>query len=70
VPFIAIERSDKVSDLCWDISWPAKVLPPQFDAIEVVEHPKRLKQNASTMDGQLKQTVQNMRKRALRNAAG
>ena len=28
VPFIAIERSDKVSDLCWDIDWPARVVPP------------------------------------------
>ena len=31
VPFIAIERSDKVSDLCWDIDWPARVAPPHFE---------------------------------------
>lgn len=67
VPFIAIERSDKVSDLCWDIDWQARVLPPQFDATDLVEHARRLGRNASAIDRHLSQNVQKMRERALYN---
>ena len=69
VPFIAIQRSDKVSDLCWDIDWSARVVSPGFDASEVVEHGRRLKQAGSAVEGQLKKNVQNMRVRALDNVA-
>ena len=69
VPFIAIQRSDKVSDLCWDIDWSARVVSPGFDASEVVEHGRRLEQAGSAVEGQLKKNVQNMRVRALDNVA-
>lgn len=69
VPFIALERSDKVSDLCWDLGWPARVAPQQFDAHQVVEHARKLRQNRSALDGQLQQGVRRMRERALRNVA-
>jgi polysaccharide pyruvyl transferase WcaK-like protein len=69
VPFIAIPRSDKVSDLCWDIDWPARVVPPRFDALEIVEHGTGLAQNTSAVKKELKQTVKKMGDRALRNIA-
>jgi polysaccharide pyruvyl transferase WcaK-like protein len=67
VPFIAIERSDKVSDLCWDINWQARVVPQRIEAMELVEHGMRLRQSASTIDEHLKRSVQTMKERALRN---
>lgn len=69
VPFIAIQRSDKVSDLCWDIDWSARVESPGFDASEVVGHGRRLEQAGSAVEGQLKQNVQNMKVTALDNVA-
>ena len=67
VPFIAIQRSDKISDLCWDIGWLARVLPPRFTAGEIVEHGLHLKKAASVVNEQLKGSVQIMRGRALHN---
>jgi polysaccharide pyruvyl transferase WcaK-like protein len=67
VPFIAIERSDKVADLSWDIDWPARVAPLRFDASEVVAHAGRLTQNADLVDGHLCRSVRKMRERALNN---
>ena len=69
VPFIAIRRSDKVSDLCWDIDWPASVVPPAFSAAEIVEHGIRLIRNSAAADAQLKAATQNMKERALHNIA-
>jgi polysaccharide pyruvyl transferase WcaK-like protein len=68
VPFIAIERSDKVTDLCWDIGWSAAVAPSKLDPIEVIEHGRRLRQNTPGLRKQLDQCVQEMRRRAGRNA--
>ena len=68
VPFIAIERSDKVSDLCWDIDWTARVLPPRFDSLEIVEHGTGLRDNASWATKHLKDQADKMKQRALRNA--
>ncbi len=69
VPFIAIERSTKMSDLCWDLNWRASVLPQELDASEIVSHGKRLIENGSAMHGHLSQSVRRMKGRALRNVA-
>jgi polysaccharide pyruvyl transferase WcaK-like protein len=67
VPFIAIERSAKVADLCWDIEWPARVPLRRLDAGEVADHGRRLSQAASTLKATLGASVQRMRERARRN---
>jgi polysaccharide pyruvyl transferase WcaK-like protein len=67
VPFIAIERSDKVSDLCWDIAWLARVLPPVFDANEIVGHGMSLRKAGPMVDTELSLSVQRMKERALGN---
>jgi polysaccharide pyruvyl transferase WcaK-like protein len=69
VPFIAIERSDKVADLCWDLGWQARVESRQFNPSEVIEHGTRLAHSGSAVEGQLAQRVQNMKERALGNVA-
>jgi polysaccharide pyruvyl transferase WcaK-like protein len=42
VPFIAIERADKVADLCWDLDWRARLKPPNFTHTELLDHARRL----------------------------
>lgn len=69
VPFIAVQRSDKVSDLCWDINWSASVMPLELDASEIVRHGRRLGQAGLDVEAQLKQSVQKMKSRALGNVA-
>jgi polysaccharide pyruvyl transferase WcaK-like protein len=67
VPFVAIERTDKLRDLCWDLDWTARVTPPFFEAAEIVGHARRLRQNASPVQDELTARVRQMRQRALRN---
>lgn len=67
IPFIAIERSDKVSDLCWDLEWIARVIPAQIDASDIVAHAGRMKQDARAIARQLRHGVQKMADRALQN---
>jgi polysaccharide pyruvyl transferase WcaK-like protein len=68
VPFIAMLRSDKLADLCWDMDWPATLVPAEFDSDDLVEHAEQLKRGAEALHAQLKQRVQDMRSRALDNA--
>lgn len=69
VPFIAIERSNKVSDLCWDIDWKARLVPPVLDAMEITAHGSRLLETGSELRRHLEQTIPVMRKRAMLNVA-
>jgi polysaccharide pyruvyl transferase WcaK-like protein len=67
VPFIAIERSDKISDLCWDMGWLARIMPPRLDPLEIVVHGMKLYDSASVIKWQLQQSAKEMRERSLRN---
>lgn len=67
VPFIAVERSDKVSDLCWDLDWPCRIVPPGFSAPEIIDHATRLLQAPSVAEELLSRQAQKMKERALRN---
>jgi len=67
VPFIAIVRSDKVSDLCWDVEWQAKVVPPAFEPAEIVAHAIRLMQSQPANEAFWSTTVAKMKQRALKN---
>jgi polysaccharide pyruvyl transferase WcaK-like protein len=69
VPFIAIERSGKVADLCWDLDWPARVPLRRIDAAEVVDHGRRLSQAAPILREKLEARAHRMRERARRNVA-
>jgi polysaccharide pyruvyl transferase WcaK-like protein len=67
VPFIAIERSAKVADLCWDLDWQARVRPQELDAAEIVSHGKRLMVDVLGMEQHLSQAVHRLKGRALLN---
>lgn len=67
VPFIAIERTDKVSDLCWDLEWPARVKPLEFSASDIFEHGMSLAESKEVTDLQLGQIRGIMRDRSLNN---
>jgi polysaccharide pyruvyl transferase WcaK-like protein len=67
VPFVAIERSDKVADLCWDMNWSASIVPSMLESHELIEHLRGLRQNAPALRNRLQQCVQRMRKRAHQN---
>jgi polysaccharide pyruvyl transferase WcaK-like protein len=69
VPFIAIERSTKVADLCWDLDWQARVPLQELDASAIVSHGKRLMGNGSAAKERLRQSVQTLKGRALLNIA-
>jgi polysaccharide pyruvyl transferase WcaK-like protein len=66
VPFVAIERSAKVSDLCWDLGWEATVRPLEFEGRQLVEHALR---STSDAISRLAEAVRTMEQRALRNVA-
>jgi polysaccharide pyruvyl transferase WcaK-like protein len=66
-PFVAIERSGKLSDLCWDIDWPARIVPAQLKAVDVIQHGMLLSQTTSEVKQGLRRSVRKMRDRALRN---
>lgn len=68
VPFIGIERSDKVADLCWDLEWTARVKPPSFNAGELLDHAKRLRKPSIEETSRWKDRIRVMRERALLNA--
>jgi polysaccharide pyruvyl transferase WcaK-like protein len=67
VPFIAIERSDKVADLSWDLEWHARVAPSTLDRAWVIETGRELRQNAPELRNYLRNRGRDMRDRALRN---
>jgi polysaccharide pyruvyl transferase WcaK-like protein len=69
VPFIAIERSSKVADFCWDLDWQARVLPQELDASAIVSHAKSLIEDRSEAKQHMRQGVQALKGRALLNIA-
>jgi polysaccharide pyruvyl transferase WcaK-like protein len=67
IPFVAIERSDKVSDLCADLDWHMRVGLP-FDADSgLLEHCRRLLVDARSALAQLEAGRLALRARALLN---
>ena len=67
VPFVGIQRTDKIYDLCWDLDWPARLVPPAFQAVEVEDWGRRLLQDSSALLAGLAQRLTLMRNRALLN---
>jgi polysaccharide pyruvyl transferase WcaK-like protein len=67
VPFIAVNRSDKVADLCWDMGWSASVAPTRADVGRVAGLGRSLREDRSRYCSELREGVERMRSRALRN---
>ena len=67
MPFIALKRSDKVDDLCWDMDWPYAVEPNRWSVPEVLEMFSEIEQRKVSLIECLQQRAQLMRQRALKN---
>ncbi len=67
VPFIAIERTDKLSDLCWDLDWRAALKTSDIKARVLTDHIERLTQDSVPLGAELKRRARAMKDRSLRN---
>jgi polysaccharide pyruvyl transferase WcaK-like protein len=67
VPFIALKRSEKVDDLCWDMNWPHGVPLVDLDPDELHAMGADIERNKVLIQGRLQRQVKSMRARALKN---
>jgi polysaccharide pyruvyl transferase WcaK-like protein len=70
VPFIALTRSDKVDDLCWDLRWPYATTLAQLDAAALLEMSDEIERSRVKVTQVLQQQTLLMRDRSLKNSAG
>lgn len=68
VPFIAVKRSGKVEDLCWDIDWPYGVSMGEISVDGLTDMYDSIEQNWNPLLKSLLDKVVLMRERALINA--
>jgi polysaccharide pyruvyl transferase WcaK-like protein len=68
VPFIALKRSDKVDDLCWDLNWPYGVFPTDLDPGVLLDMGLGIEQDRAAVADRLQQQVKSMRQRTLENS--
>ncbi|MCI0565412.1 MAG: polysaccharide pyruvyl transferase family protein, partial [Nitrososphaera sp.] len=67
VPFIALKRSDKVDDLCWDIDWSYGLSLKGLDVSVLVDMFVEIAQKRLSVCKHLQQKTELMREKALRN---
>jgi polysaccharide pyruvyl transferase WcaK-like protein len=67
VPFVAVSRSDKVADLCWDMPWKAAVTPASLDARQLIDYATDLMENGPAVRQHLLDVVAIMRRRTILN---
>ena len=67
VPFFAIERADKVADLCWDLQWVHRTPPEQLDGDMIDSIKEMINLPAERNSTELNRRVAGMRERAQRN---
>jgi polysaccharide pyruvyl transferase WcaK-like protein len=67
IPFVAIERSDKLTDLCIDLGWDARVAMPFNIGKGPLEHGRHLLVDSRSVVTRLEEGRLPLRKRALLN---
>jgi polysaccharide pyruvyl transferase WcaK-like protein len=67
VPFLALKRSDKVDDLCWDIDWPYGVRLSEINISEMLDMYSDADSNKNSMIDHLRERTELMRERAYKN---
>jgi hypothetical protein len=68
VPFVAVKRSDKVDDLCWDLNWPySSSLAEMWDS-SLLSKVSVMDQNRARMSQDLSARVTVMREQAAMNS--
>jgi polysaccharide pyruvyl transferase WcaK-like protein len=68
VPFIALKRSDKVADLCWDMNWSYAASPGEINVPTLFDMFSDIDQARSAWVAWLCDRTRSMREKALRNA--
>jgi polysaccharide pyruvyl transferase WcaK-like protein len=69
VPFLALERSDKVADLCWDMRWPYRASLCKLKLSLAGELLADVEKKNAELTAQLAESVGFMRQRAWKNEA-
>jgi polysaccharide pyruvyl transferase WcaK-like protein len=67
VPFIAVKRSDKLEDLCWDLNWGYGLSLAGLSVPTLLEMSADITARRASLVDRLQERVEVMRKRALRN---
>jgi polysaccharide pyruvyl transferase WcaK-like protein len=67
IPFIALQRSDKVKDLCVDLEWPYGVPIRAVDSWGLLDLYNEIQRDEHSWSGLLKDGLREMRHRALKN---
>jgi polysaccharide pyruvyl transferase WcaK-like protein len=67
VPFIAIKRSDKVDDLCWDMNWTYGSSLKNMNGSELLDMFSDIVDKRGLLSGRLKNLVPLMREKAFKN---
>jgi polysaccharide pyruvyl transferase WcaK-like protein len=67
VPFIAIKRSDKVDDLCWDMNWIYAVSLDEIDPVLMRNFYLEIEQRRQQIVTSLRATSQLLKERVLKN---
>ena len=68
VPFLAIQRSDKVEDLCWDMDWPCGVSLENLSVPILSDFFQEICHNAAALRDSLLNKSEFMRERALKSS--
>ena len=67
VPFLSLNRSDKVADLCWDLEWPFETGLNELRACDLVEKFDRIHRDPASANSLLRKQVPVLRARAEAN---
>jgi polysaccharide pyruvyl transferase WcaK-like protein len=67
VPFLALKRSDKVADLCWDMDWPYGTALGDLSCATLLNIFSEIEGRRSKLHQSLQISVRQMHERAMRN---
>jgi polysaccharide pyruvyl transferase WcaK-like protein len=67
VPFLSLNRSDKVADLCWDLKWPFETGLDELKACDLVEKFDRIHRDSASANSLLRKQIPVLRARAETN---
>jgi polysaccharide pyruvyl transferase WcaK-like protein len=67
VPFLALKRSDKVADLCWDLGWPHCLSLNEVDAVQLAAMYSDIQGKRPVYTAMLQAGRHRMRERAFHN---
>ena len=67
VPFLALKRSDKIDDLCWDLRWDYGVALGHLGDLSLAEMLSEMETKRASLVARLEENARKMRQRTLKN---